>query len=202
MKVKLIQPKHNRPNFNVCFKMTQYRNVPPKTCWIRGCQFLFPVRNDVMNVGFTGVKKIYFTTRETPPNCICWKFRHPRKQTCPLKQGHFKRKVVFPVFQPLCFMGHSFVFGGVVPIEATSLNKVDPKQLLFRTSLLEPSPPQPNCPLLQFFRQESLFPQPMSKIRSLRFYSLWNQALAMLVDGLMLWLRLAQGAEKKMPPKQ
>eukprot|EP00434_Breviolum_minutum_P024363 symbB.v1.2.021514.t1/scaffold1863.1/size98220/1 len=32
--------------------------------------------------------------------------------------------------------------------------------------------------------QESLFPQPMSKIRSLRFYSLWNQALAMLVDGL------------------
>lgn len=94
-------------------------------------------------------------------------------------------------------MGHSFGFGGVVvPIEATSLNKVDPKQFLFRAFFLEASPPQPNCPLLQLFRQESLFPQPMSKIRSLRFYSLWNQALAMLVDGLMLWLCLAQGAEK------
>ncbi|CAK9088706.1 3-glucan synthase mok14 [Durusdinium trenchii] len=32
--------------------------------------------------------------------------------------------------------------------------------------------------------QESLFPQPMSKIRALRFYSLWNQALAMLLEAL------------------
>ena len=38
---------------------------------------------------------------------------HPEKLTCPLKRHQLNRKYIF---QPLIFRGHSFVFGGVVPI--------------------------------------------------------------------------------------
>ena len=40
---------------------------------------------------------------------------HPRKLTCPLKGGHFKRKVVF---QPIFFSEDMFVLGGGCQKEA------------------------------------------------------------------------------------